>query len=100
MTNAQIQAKALKNAVSQQSTMNYEPIILGFIEKGIPAEDITPRENVFTFNAWKAQGRTVCKGEKGVKIVTWIKCKKKDSDETYMRPKTTTVFHVSQTKEI
>lgn len=108
----EIQQQALSNAVSNQSTMNYGAIFDGFIEKGIPADDIRPRENVFTFHAWKALGRQVRKGEHGVKVVTWITCKTADkaagSDQSkegnepgsYKRPKTTTVFHVSQTDAI
>ncbi len=68
-------------------------------------EDVRPRENVFTFNAWKAQGRVVKKGEKGFAITTWIPCKpsKKQTaegeDGKKLRPKTAYVFHISQTIE-
>lgn len=101
----EIQRQALSNAIGHQSTMNYDAIFSGFLEKGIPENEIKPRENVFTFHAWKALGRQVRKGEHGVKVVTWITCKEKgapaDSEAgTYRRPKTTTVFHVSQTDAI
>lgn len=104
----EIQRQALTNAVSHQSTMNYDAIFNGFIEKGISPDEIRPRENVFTFHAWKALGRQVRKGEHGVKVVTWITCKEKgaaadqngNEPGTYKRPKTTTVFHVSQTDAI
>ena len=93
------------------STRNYMAIILGFEAKGVPAAEIKPRENVFTFWAWKALGRRVRKGEHGVKVVTFIECKGKrkaktpDDDQqqdkgkkrAYRRPWTTTVFHISQT---
>ena len=46
-------AQALRNATSGQSFMNYEGIYSGFQAMGIPADDIKPRVNVFTFNAWK-----------------------------------------------
>jgi hypothetical protein len=70
-------------------------------------EDVEPRVNVFTFNAWKAAGRSVKKGEKGLAITTWIPCKDKKATpdpvtgeiKKGLRPKTAYVFHVSQTIE-
>jgi antirestriction protein ArdC len=71
---------------------------------GIPANDVRPRENVFTFAAWKALGRVVKKGEHGVRIVTVIPCTKKNEETGEEVPvkkvKATTVFHVSQTKPL
>ena len=103
MTNPQIQNEALTRARSNASVANFPAIFAGFAEKGIPEDEIHPRENVFTFQAWRALGRTVRKGEHGVRVVTWISCDKKDDDgeitETYRRPKAATVFHVSQTQE-
>ena len=89
-------AEALQRATTNQSFANYPAIITGFAERGIPPEQIRPRENVFTFNAWKQLSRVVKKGETGVKIITWIPCEK--NGERFVRPKTTTVFHISQTK--
>jgi len=97
-----IEAKALGNAVSGQSVANYEVIFEGFAAKGIPMEDVLPRENVFTFHAWRALGRVVRRGEHGVQVVTIIPCTKKDpltGEEIPVRKvKTTTVFHISQTE--
>lgn len=102
MKKEQIQQQALANAVTGQSVMNYDAIFNGFIEKGVPGHEILPRENVFTFNAWKAKGRYVRKGESGVKVVTWIPCQKADTETgeivSYKKPHTTTVFHISQTE--
>ena len=67
-----LEREALTNAVSGQSTMNYQAIISGFMEKGVAREDIKPRENVFTFHAWFGVGRCVRKGEHGVKICTYV----------------------------
>ena len=92
------QAEALQRATNNSSFANYPAIVQGFIEKGIPPEQIRPRENVFTFNAWKQLSRSVKKGEHGVKIVTWIPCEK--DGEKFVRPKTATVFHISQTQEL
>lgn len=107
MTTGERQAEALYRARSNQSLINYPAIISGFVAKGIPADDIRPRENVFTFQAWKALGRVVRKGEHGVKVCTWIETEreKKKSDGTVeivegKMPWTTTVFHVSQTEPI
>lgn len=110
MTRSEMQAAALANATSSASTANYAAIFEGFTAKGIAFDDIQPRVNVFTFHAWKALGRSVKKGEHGVKVVTWVPMSKKQEaapeaepgDETprarFRRQKVTTVFHVSQTE--
>ena len=104
MKSQEIQAQALQNAKSQNSLMNFETIIEGFTAKGIPADAITPRENVFTFNAWKALGRVVSKGQSGVKILTFIPVEIKDAETgeitKAMKQRSTTVFHISQTEEL
>jgi len=77
--------------------------------KGIPEDQIKPRENVFTFKAWNAQGRKVKKGEHGVKIHTVIETPIKEEVDpntsevrvlTKARPWTTTVLHISQTEPV
>jgi hypothetical protein len=99
-----VQAEALHNAINNFSHANYITIFQGFMAKGIAFDDIHPRENVFTFNAWKALSRTVRKGEHGVRILTFVPCEKKDKEtgktSKFLRPKSTTVFHVSQTEEL
>jgi antirestriction protein ArdC len=84
---------------------NYPAIFTGFMAKGIPEADIRPRDNVFTYEAWRALGRQVRKGEHGVKVCTFIECGKVEVDDKtgketqpYRRPWTTTVFHLSQTE--
>jgi hypothetical protein len=100
----EVRREALTRAVSGQTMSNYPAIFQGFIAKGIPESEIRPRENVFTFEAWKALGRYVRKGEHGVKVVTFAETKSKevdrDTDEPKFirRPWSTTVFHVSQTE--
>jgi len=102
----EIRREALTRAVSGQSLTNFPAIFQGFTAKGIPESEIKPRENVFTFNAWKALGRVVRRGEHGVKVTTFIDCKTKETDgdtaerKSFRRPWTTTVFHVSQTEAI
>ena len=97
---------SLKRAVSEQSFSNFPAIFQGFAAKGIPESEIKPRENVFTFEAWKALGRVVRRGEHGVKVVTMIETKSKEIDQdtgeqkVIRRPWTTTVFHISQTEPI
>ena len=100
-------AEALQRAVSSDSVSNYPAIYSGFLEKGIPESEILPRENVFTYHAWRAKGRQVKRGEHGVRVVTYIETAEKRDLETgeitrkaSKFPKGTTVFHVSQTKEI
>jgi len=91
-----IYQEALSNAVGGQSLTNYRDIFEGFIAKGIPIEDIKPRVNVYTYNAWRALGRFVKKGEHGVKILTFIQTRKEDKKTGEVtvsrRPWTTTVF--------
>lgn len=104
MTIQEKRIESLHRAVSGQSLANYPAIIEGFMAKGIPADAINPRENVFTFNAWKALGRQVRKGEHGVKVFTFVQSVKENKEtgeqSVSKRPWSTTVFHVSQTDPI
>jgi antirestriction protein ArdC len=114
MTTQERRAEALTRACTGQTWSNYPAIFQGFTAMGIPESDIRPRENVFTFEAWKALGRHVRKGQHGVKVVTFITTESGKSEvpqaeildgmeaqpkknRRYSRPWTTTVFHVSQT---
>jgi hypothetical protein len=98
----QIQNEALARAEQGQSVMNYGPIFEGFTAMGIPIEEILPRENVFTFNAWKAKGRYVRKGQHGVRCVTWVTSSKQNKETGEQESRrfctSTTVFHISQTE--
>jgi antirestriction protein ArdC len=112
----QIQQEALSRAATGQSLTNWPAILHGFMANGIPEQDILPRENVFTYHAWRALGRQVRRGEHGVKVVTFVTTKgKEDTDGVatndldgtdkpkrggFRRPWTATVFHVSQTDPI
>jgi hypothetical protein len=96
--------ESLERAMTGESLMNYQAIYEGFLAKGIPMSEIRPRENVFTFWAWKAAGRKVKKGEHGVKAVTFVPVREKIDSKTgekkagFRLPRTTTVFHISQTE--
>ena len=116
MTAQERRAEALTRACTGQTLSNYPAIFQGFMAMGIPESDIRPRENVFTYEAWKALGRHVRKGQHGVKVVTYITTESGKSKELqtetldgmdaqqptkpakHSRPWTTTVFHVSQTE--
>ena len=107
MTNTELQAEALTRATSSPSLTNYPAIFEGFLAKGIPEDQILPRENVFTYHAWRALGRQVRKGEHGVQVLTWVPMRSRTAvtddnpDGTIgRRPKSSTVFHVSQTDRI
>jgi hypothetical protein len=109
-----IQHEALSRAASGQSLANWPAILAGFTAKGIPESEIRPRENVFTYHAWRALGRQVRRGEHGVKVVTFVDTAPKgeptddaadDADKPTKRragsrPWTATVFHVSQTDPV
>lgn len=104
------QIQELQRARSGNSNTNYSIIIEGFAKKGIDTNEIIPRVNVFTFNGWKALGRIVRKGEKGVRITTMIERSKSkktvsieenvDSPNLELVPKSVYVFHISQTEEL
>ena len=94
------QMESLQRAKNGDSLLNYPSIMTGFIAKGINPSDIIPRENVFTYNAWKALGRQVNKGEHGVKVVTWIDAKDKITGLPTKLCRASTVFHISQTSPI
>jgi hypothetical protein len=101
MTTSEIQRQAITKAVTGQSLANYPAIFAGFMAMGILESEIKPRENVFTFNAWKAIGRFVRKGQHGVKIATIVTKTRVNKgtglEETFAMPWSTTVFHISQT---
>jgi hypothetical protein len=96
--------RSIAPAIVIQPT-NWGAIFAGFKAKGIPEAEIKPRENVFTFNAWRALGRTVRRGEHGVKVETWIEREAVDPDDPQKHYQTrhhryTTVFHITQTELI
>lgn len=99
-----IQQESLERARFGQSVSNYPAIYRGFAEKGIPESEINPRENIFTYAAWKALGRQVRRGEHGVKVMTVRTGTKRDTrtgeESRYSFPTRSTVFHVSQTEAI
>jgi antirestriction protein ArdC len=107
----EMQQEALSRAVSGQSWTNYTAIFQGFVAKGIPENEILPRENVFTYHAWRALGRQVRRGEHGVKVTTFVPMEKKTGEtdpetgeekriKLGRRAWTAVVFHVSQTDAI
>jgi len=105
------QMEALGRAQGGASARNDALIILGFMAIGI--NDAQPRIDCFTYNAWQAKGRQVKrrpgnveKGKYGVSIPVWIPIAGKTDPETgkpgekKLRPKSATVFHISQTEPI
>jgi len=94
------QMESLQRAKNGDSLLNYPSIMQGFTAKGINANDIIPRVNVFTYNAWKALGRQVNKGEHGVKVVTYIDSTDKVTGNPTKLCRSSTVFHISQTTPI
>ena len=104
-TQSALAEQALTRATTSPSLINYVPIFEAFMSRGIPESEIRPRENVFTFHAWRALGRTVRRGEKGVQVLTWVPITRKDDDTGEpktigKRPKTAYVFHISQTEPL
>lgn len=92
-----------RNGCSQNDTL----AAVLFAERGIPVEVINPRENVLTFAAWRALGRTVKRGEHGIRVPVWIpfeKEVKKPDGTTEIKagryPRDAVLFHISQTTEL
>lgn len=86
------------------SSSNDTAVIVQFAARGI---DATPRVDVFTYRAWQAAGRQVRRGERGERIIVWIPVApsrsalaKDPKASGGMMPKSTTVFHISQTDPI
>lgn len=95
--------EALSRVVQGESMSNYPAIYHGFAAKGIPEADIRPRVNVFTFNAWRELGRVVRRGEHGVRVVSFVPMTRRDEATGALvqlgrRPRSVTVFHVTQTE--
>ena len=97
MNRTELQAEALARAQDGMPNQNYVAIVSGFLARGIAAADIEPRVNVLTYHAWRAKGRQVRKGERGVRVVTFIPTRDVDDKIIGKRPWSATVFHVSQT---
>ena len=101
-TKEQQAQEALSRATENNSLANYAAIYDGFTARGIPETEIEPRVNVLTYRAWQAKGRQVRKGEKGVKITTWIPMTKKnritgEKEKIGVKPRVASVFHITQT---
>jgi len=98
---AELDGAALARAAGNQGMMNYSTIYEGFAAKGIPASEIQPRVNVFTFAAWRALNRTVRRGEHGVRVVVFIPTTEQPDESGKAKQgrliRSTTVFHISQT---
>ena len=80
MKNHEQYKEALSRAASGITMSNYPAIFAGFAQMGIPESEIKPRENIFTYNAWKALGRHVKKGQHGIRVLTFIDISKEDKE--------------------
>jgi hypothetical protein len=108
---SEMQQEALARATSGQSLANFPAIFAGFMAKGIPESDIQPRINILAYEAWRALGRQVRRGEHGVRVTTFVPMEKKtgESDPETGEDKrvklgrrawTAVVFHINQTDPI
>jgi hypothetical protein len=89
-------------------------VVEAFAAAGVDPADIAPRENVLTFNAWKATDRRVAKGAKSLRVTVYVPKRGGSADDADdngtdengkkkrggMIPKTARLFHVSQTVAI
>ena len=106
MTATEMQTEALDRARSGSSKRNDVAVIQSFAARGIPVDESEPRENVLTSLAWRALGRQVRRGEKSVRVTTWIPIEEKRSPNGKLlrkagkRPKAACVFHITQTDAV
>jgi len=92
-----MQNEALDRAQHGRTNANDLVILSEFAARGIDAH---PREDCYTFNAWRALGRHVRKGEHGVRVAVYVHTDEVKDDGTtqaHSYPTSATVFHVSQT---
>ena len=90
--------ESLSRAIGTLQSQNDSVVEMHYAAQGIQA---TPRVDVFTYNAWQALGRQVRKGEHGCRLTVWIHPSPSATNkEPKPFPKSTTVFHVSQTDAI
>lgn len=103
-TSTESAADALARIQASENESNFPAVVSAFVARGIPADQVLPRENVFTYRAWQGKGRQVKRGEKSVKIDVWIEYEKKteggEKGEKARARRSVAVFHVSQTEEI
>jgi hypothetical protein len=99
-----MQANALQRAQTGTSIQNEMIVLMEFQSRGIPANQMHPRENCLTFHAWKAKGRSVMKGEHGVKVDTYFPRIETDLSTGQEREclvrRTAVIFHESQTRAL
>ena len=95
-TTAESPAEALARIQSRVSQNDFAAIHQ-FAACGINPDDITPRENVLTFKAWKAMNRRVAKGATGQKVCVWVPVEDKKTGKEGIRPINAVLFHVTQT---
>ena len=102
-TNTEKYAAALQRAENPRNIINIQTVFEAAIERGI--EGAMPGENVLTFNAWKAKGRVVKKGEKALcMLVTFFERDVRDQStgdvNKVKQAGRAAVFHISQTKKM
>ena len=102
-------AAALQRIQTGQFGGNDVLVIEAFADAGIPPEEVDPRNNVLTFNAWEALNRRVAKGAISVRVTVWMPIdgkgkagegEKQDDGKPAprgMRPRSARLFHEWQT---
>jgi len=95
----QTSLEALNRAQSGLPCANDAAVIMAAEQAGIL--DAIPRDNVLTFNGWRAKGRTVRKGQRAlIKIPVWGDQKDKATGNIKKRLFTSALFHISQTDRL
>jgi len=85
------------------SLANYQQLKVSLMERRSDCR-CEPYTDCFTFRRWKAQGRSVRKGEKSHRLTCWIEGEKEDQEtgevKTFKRPWTAHVFCRCQVDEV
>ena len=96
---------ALMKVQESSSVANEVQAIMQTMDSlGLRESECIPRVNILTYAAWKDKGRQVTKGSKAcAKVTVWIpgyRLNKKGEKVSKTYPKTTSLFHVSQTETV
>ena len=95
--------EALNRAENPRNLINIKTVLEAAAARGI--EGAEPGKNVLTFNAWKAKGRVVKKGEKALCMLgTFFERQVRDAGtgevSRVKQMGRAAVFHISQTKSL
>ena len=91
-------------AIAESHGLNFSATGYAFCKEQMAAARLsgTPYVDAKTYAGWKKAGFQVKKGQKSFGYgITWVKVEKKDNpDDSFLFPKTYSLFHTSQVEAI